>query len=202
MLLALLVVVDIDRLWTAAPFPGKSFAYIWRMQAGAGDRAPALIFEALIVPHRSLSRRGLTVLLGAISFLTALMALRSWLIGAWPVLFFSVAEVGLVIFLVRLNVTRARATELLLLDEVSLRVVRTNPHGVRSERVLPAAWLGVVLEQRRGRSPALWLISGREREEVGQSLGEVEKRNLAAALSDALHAWRHPRFDNPQLREK
>lgn len=172
------------------------------MQAGAGDGAPALIFEALIVPHRSLSRRGLTVLLGAISFLTALMALRSWLIGAWPVLFFSVPEVVLVIFLIRLNVTRARASELLLLDEVSLRVVRTSPQGVRSERVLPAAWLGVVLEPRRGRSPALWLISGREREEVGQSLGEVEKRNLAAALGDALHTWRHPRFDNPQLREE
>ena len=172
------------------------------MQAAAGDGAPALIFEALIVPHRSLSRRGLTVLLGAISVLTALTALRFWLIGAWPVLFFSVAEVGLVVFLIRLNVTRARASELLLLDEVSLRVVRTSPRGVHSERVLPAAWLGVALEPRRGRSPALWLISGREREEVGEALGEVEKRDLAAALSDALDAWRHPRFDNPQLRQE
>lgn len=172
------------------------------MQAGAGDGAPTLIFEALIVPHRSLSPRGRAVLLGVIGFLTALMALRFWLIGAWPVLFFSAAEVALVVFLIRLNVTRARASELLLLDEVSFRVVRTNPRGVRTERVLPAAWLGVALEPRRGRSPALWLISGREREEIGQALGEKAKRDLAAALSGTLHAWRHPRFDNPQLRQE
>jgi hypothetical protein len=38
--------------------------------------------------------------------------------------------------------------------------------------------------------------------EVGASLGEHEKRDLAEALRDALDRWRHPRFDNPQLREE
>ncbi len=36
--------------------------------------------------------------------------------------------------------------------------------------------------------------------EVGRSLGETEKRDLAAALQEALYRWRHPRFDNAQLR--
>jgi hypothetical protein len=36
-------------------------------------------------------------------------------------------------------------------------------------------------------------------EEVGRCLGEAEKRDLAAALDAALHRWRNPRFDNPQL---
>jgi hypothetical protein len=34
---------------------------------------------------------------------------------------------------------------------------------------------------------------------VGSCLGAAEKRELAAALEDALHRWRNPRFDNPQL---
>jgi hypothetical protein len=31
-------------------------------------------------------------------------------------------------------------------------------------------------------------------------LGEAAKRELAAALGQALHQARNPRFDNPQLR--
>jgi len=44
------------------------------------------------------------------------------------------------------------------------------------------------------------LLSVRGRsEEVARALGEAAKRDLAAALTRALHRWRNPRFDNPQL---
>jgi hypothetical protein len=33
-------------------------------------------------------------------------------------------------------------------------------------------------------------------------LGEEQKRDLADALTKALHDWRNPRFDNPQLRDE
>ena len=33
----------------------------------------------------------------------------------------------------------------------------------------------------------------------GASLGEPEKLDLAEALKAALHRWRNPVFDNPQL---
>ena len=61
------------------------------------------LFEAVIVPHRSLSPRGLRMLIGAICLLSGLMMLRFWLIGAWPVAGFSVIEIGLAVFLLRLN---------------------------------------------------------------------------------------------------
>jgi hypothetical protein len=38
------------------------------------------------------------------------------------------------------------------------------------------------------------------REQVATALGEREKRDLAAALRAALHRYRNPVFDNPQLR--
>jgi uncharacterized membrane protein len=49
--------------------------------------------------------------------------------------------------------------------------------------------------------PRLFLISRRRQFEVAQSLGEMEKRDLAEALGEALYRLRHPTFDNPQLRE-
>ena len=160
----------------------------------------ATVFEAVIVPYRSLSRRGLAILMGSIGGLCALIALRFWLIGAWPVVGFGVAEIGLAIFLLWLNAHRARASELVLLSEEALRIVRTDRSGRREERVLPVAWLNAVLEEPLGQVPRLLLVAHGVREEVATTLGEAEKRDLAAALRDALHRLRNPSFDNPQLR--
>ena len=54
--------------------------------------------------------------------------------------------------------------------------------------------------KRAFRVPALWLQSRGRRMEVAAELGEAEKRQLADALRAALHRWRNPVFDNPQLR--
>jgi uncharacterized membrane protein len=161
----------------------------------------ALLFEAVIVPHRSLSPRGLAILLGAITMLCGVTALRFWLIGAWPVAGFSVVEVGLALLLIRLNARGARASELVLLSENALRVVRVDRHGRRQERRLSAAWLNLVIEEAPGQVPRLILSAHNVREEIAAALGETEKRDLAAALSAALHRRRHPTFDNSQLRE-
>jgi uncharacterized membrane protein len=104
-------------------------------------------------------------------------------------------------WLFHLNVRAARCSEMLVLTPRGLRVARTDADGRRHELVLPPAWLNVALEERPGRVPALLLLAQGRREEIAQSLGAAEKRDLAAALGEALHAWRHPVFDNPQLRE-
>jgi uncharacterized membrane protein len=158
-----------------------------------------ILFEAVLVPHRSLSRRGLWLLLGAVALLCTLNAAVFVHIGAWPVGGFTGVELLLVALLLRLNTTAARASELLLLTPDALRIVRTDPKGRRQECVLQAAWLTVQLEERPGRVPGLWLGTRGVREEVARSLGEDAKRDLAHALQDALHRWRNPRFDNPQL---
>lgn len=162
----------------------------------------ATLFEAVIVPHRSLSWRGLRILIGVICFFSLLTVLRFWVIGAWPVAAFSAVEVGLVIFLLRLNARRARASELLLLSERRLRIVRSDMRGTRQELSLPADWLNVALEERAGRVPVLLLRRQGEQVEVAASLGEDEKRDLAHALAAALYKLRNPQFDNPQLREQ
>lgn len=159
------------------------------------------MFEAVIVPHRSLSPRGRAILLCAIAVLCGLTSLRFWLIGAWPVIGFSVLEVGLALWLIQLNARRARASELILLCENALRIVRIDARGRRQEQWLCPAWLNVVVEEAPGRVPRLFLAARNVREEIAVALGETEKRNLAAALGAALHEKRNPTFDNSQLRE-
>ena len=88
---------------------------------------------------------------------------------------------------------------MLLLSETGLKIVRTDAKGNRRELVLPPAWLNVRLTERPGRVPLLTLNTRDHSEEVGRALGETEKRDLAAALDAALHRWRHPNFENPQL---
>ncbi len=123
------------------------------------------------------------------------------MLGAWPVLPFGVIEVGLVVVMLRVNSRQARGSELILLSETELRIVRTEPSGQRREKVLPSGWLSVWLEERDGRVPRLMLSRYGMSEEIARALGEVEKRDLAACLTRALHRARNPVFDNPQLRE-
>ncbi len=157
------------------------------------------VFEAVIVPYRSLSPRGLRILIAVICLLCALTVLRFWFIGAWPVAAFSVAEISLAIFLLRLNASRARASELVLLSADTLRIVRTDRTGKRQDLQLPVGWLNVVMEELPGRVPKLLLVAHGVREEIAVTLGEEEKRDLWAALRAALHQLRNPQFDNPQL---
>lgn len=159
------------------------------------------VFEAVIVPHRSLSRRGLTLLLLAIAGICGLNAGIAIHIGAWPVGGFTGVELLLAAVLFRINAVSARASEMLLLTGDALRIVRTDPRGRREERTLAPGWLTVSLEERPGRVPGLWIVTRGVREEIGKSLGEADKRDLAQSLQDALYRLRNPRFDNPQLAE-
>jgi uncharacterized membrane protein len=78
--------------------------------------------------------------------------------------------------------------------------VRVDANGRTSEQVMPSGWLNVVLTERPGRVPGLYLAARGRQVEVAHSLGEPEKRDLAEALAGALHRLKNPVFDNPQLR--
>lgn len=161
---------------------------------------PVPVFEALLVPHRSLSRSGVIALICAIGLFSVAIGLHFGLLGAWPVTAFSLFEIPLVIVLLALNSRRARATELIMLTTDVLTVTQTGPAGRRNRVSLPAAWLRVDLEDRQGVPHVVVSTNGR-RCEVGAFLHEPNKVLLFGALRDALYRGRNPRFDNPQLRD-
>ena len=162
--------------------------------------APAPVFEAFIVPHRSLTRKGVLAVVGGLVLLTAAVAFRFWLLGAWPVVAFSVVEAPLVVLLLIINLRQARASELVMLSAQTLTVVRTDPTGRRQQASLPSAWLRIDLDPGPGTARVMASSHGRSWE-VGAFLHESERLSLFAALSDALYGLRNPRYDNPQLRE-
>lgn len=159
-----------------------------------------VLFQATIVPRRSLSRRGAWAVVGLFALAGIGGALRFALMGLWPVLGFMALEAVLAAVLLRMHVRAGRAVEMLILEPDCLRVLRRDARGRRSERRLSTAWLNPRLEEEPGRVPRLVLAAHGVREEVGAVLGEAEKRDLAAALARALRRMREPRFDNPQLR--
>jgi uncharacterized membrane protein len=159
-----------------------------------------VLFEAVIVPHRSLSVVGLRILLAAVLAACVGSSTAFVLLGAWPVGVFAGLELVLAAVLFRLHMNAARASELLLLTPAGLRIVRTSARGRVETRDLPAEWMAVRLEERRGRVPALVLQLRGHAVEVGRELGEDAKRSLAEALAEALHRRSNPVFDNPQLR--
>lgn len=170
------------------------------MESSPPARVPVL-FEAMIVPHRSLSACGLRVLIAVIAASSALTAFRFLLLHAWPVVAFSVVEVAFAILLLRLNARRARQTELVLLTEAGLHLVRKDASGREQRENLPPGWLNVVLEDVPGRVPRLLLVARELRREIGAALSEAEKRDLALTLGEAVYRLRNPTFDNPQLHE-
>ena len=161
--------------------------------------AEPCFFEAVIVPHRSLSPRGLKLLIAAITGLSICSTAMFWWLGAWPIAGFNGVEITAALLLLRYNARAARANEVILLSSSALRIIRTAQDGTRVEQEVSPAWINVHLQDRPGRVPGLFLAAHGTRLEVGASLGEPEKLDLAQALKDALHRWRNPLFDNPQL---
>jgi len=158
-----------------------------------------LLFEAEVVPHRSLSTRGLSILLASMGVVSLTVTTLCWWVGAWPIAGFNGAEMLLAALLLRMHIRGLRAREVLLLTGQHFRVLRFDQDGNRTERQLPVAWLNVVVEERPGRVPGLFVVTHGRREELARALGENAKRDLAEALRGALHRLRHPVFENPQL---
>jgi uncharacterized membrane protein len=162
------------------------------------EHAP--VFEALIVPHRSLTRRGACGIVAAMLIFSAGVALRFWFMGAWPVVIFSLLDVPLLVALLAINQHRARASELIMLHTDEITIVRTDAAGRRTQDTLPAAWLHIDLSTGQGTSKLTLSSRGRDCE-VGAFLHEPAKVSLFDALRDGLYRANNRRFDNPQLRE-
>lgn len=153
-----------------------------------------LLFEAVLRPRRSLGRGALLGVLGGLAAMSLLVSVLMARLGAWPVIGWNGAAIGLVALLFWLNHRAGRAHEIIRLSERELRVTRVTASGWREDIALPAAWADVRLEERPGTMPLLLLGTREARVEVGRQLGEAQKRALAAALNRVLHNWRHPEF--------
>jgi uncharacterized membrane protein len=164
-------------------------------------QAEPVLFDATTTPPAGLSARGLRLVAAVVLIGSGLIGTLFAVLGAWPVLGFVGVEAALVLGLLGLHRRwSGRVMERLTLAEGGLTIRRTDWRGRGEEIRLDPYWSTLLLEERPGRVSALLLRHRRTTVEIGRSLGEDQKRDLADALAGALRRYRSPVFDNPQLR--
>jgi uncharacterized membrane protein len=155
------------------------------------------LFEAMILPHRSLSVRGQCALLGILGSLLALGAVAFIQLGAWPV-GGSLASVPCRHLFFRWRARQAVPAR----SSCSERELRIIPPSERQpqQRTLTTAWLNVHLEERAGQAPAFFLAGHGHHEILAAELGEAQRRDLPRPSPPPCTACAM-NCDNPILRD-
>jgi len=159
----------------------------------AGDR---VLFDARLMPHRSLPPVGFALLMAGISLVSFGAGLTFYLIGAWPIVGFLGLDVLLVYVAFKVSFRRMRAFETLRLTQSVLVYERVTPAGVRRRWTFQPYWLRVEFDDPPEHGSQLRLRSHGRSVTVGAFLPPPERETLAAALRQALRQLRNPVFDH------
>jgi len=160
------------------------------MSERSAKAAPAVYYDAVLKPHRSLPPKGFAVLMLVLAGASFGISLVLVLNGAWPVTPFFGVDVALVYVAFRLNYRQARQSEALRLTEESLTVDRISIYGERRRWQFQPFWLRVSFEECDEHTNRLVLNSHGTALVVGSFLGPAERRGVAAGLRAALARWR------------
>ncbi|MDH3229114.1 MAG: DUF2244 domain-containing protein [Alphaproteobacteria bacterium] len=155
----------------------------------AGDGR--VFFDAVLHPHRSLTRRGFTVVMAVTAAGLFAVGLLFLLLGAWPVIGFCGLELLLLYIAFRVSFRDARAAERIRLSDAGLEVSRVTPAGaVAGHWRFPPNWLRVTLDEPPQHDSKLLLSSHGRSVVIGRFLTPDERAELAEALRAALDRWR------------
>lgn len=147
------------------------------------------LFEALLVPHRSLGRTGFVLLMGALLFGWAVTGIVFLSHGAWPVFGFFGLDVLLVYLAFRANYRAARAREEVSVSRIALDIRKTAPSGRTEEHRFNPFWarFSVSRHEEIGIT-RMQVESGGESVRIGGFLNPDDRESFAAAFARALAA--------------
>jgi len=145
-----------------------------------------ILLDLALYPHRSLSPRGFTILMIAISAVSFCAGLVFFLKGAWPIFGFFGLDVALIYWAFKASYRSGRAHEVIRMTPRELTVERVSASGRSRRWSFQPYWLRVVLEERTGRTSRLTLRSHGREFEVGDFLTTEERDEVATALRHAL----------------
>jgi uncharacterized membrane protein len=143
-------------------------------------------FHAVLTPYRSLAPSGFLILmiaLGAMSFITGVVFLVA---GAWPVLGFFGLDMLLVYVAFKLNYRSGRAYETLDLTPERFTLTRVHPSGRQEQFYCNPYWARVNLREWPDGRTILSIVAQGKELAFARFLTDDERRDLAAALKDAL----------------
>ena len=147
---------------------------------------PGEQFRAILLPHRSLGRKGFVALMGVVCLVSAFAALRFYQLGAWPVIAFFGLNVLLIYGAFRLNYRAAKLYELIELTASELRLTRVYPSGHSQSWSFNPYWVRLELEEFEAEADRLSLRYHGRVLTFGSFLSDEEKRGFAHALGAAL----------------
>lgn len=150
-------------------------------------RTETPIFRALLVPYRSLGRRGFTVLmvfLGVVSLATGLGFLVK---GAWPVFGFFGLDVLLVYLAFRASYRSARAREEVEVTRLELAIRKIAPNGAVRESHYNPFWARFHVQRHDEIGITRMQVAGEGRAtEIGGFLNPDDRESFALAFNRAL----------------
>ncbi|MCY6383048.1 DUF2244 domain-containing protein [Hoeflea prorocentri] len=147
----------------------------------------APVFEALLTPHRSLSRTGFVILMVIVVAATAFHGLIFAVAGAWPVTGFFIFDLVLLGGAFWLNYRAARAREVVSVSRTDLSIRKVAPSGrVREHRFNPF-WARFHIARHEEFGITGMRVTGEGRStDVGSFLNPDDRESFAQAFAGAL----------------
>ena len=152
--------------------------------------AAAVLFDAMLTPHRSLSPRGFLVLRSLVCAVSFTAGVAFFLMGAWPVVGFMGADVLLIYLAFRINYRRARMFEEVVLTRDALVVRRVDHWGAEKRWTFQPYWLQVRMDDPPEHESQLTLRSHGKSLVIGAFLTPEERLSLARELQQHLAVCR------------
>lgn len=150
------------------------------------EASAPLYMDAVIQPNRSLSTRGMWVVLGVFALFNLYVAVFLVLIGAYPVpIFLGLDLVGVVVAF-RVYRRRASRAERVRVDADQITVSREDARGSQQVWASPTAFTRVQFEGASEHARRLSLHLSSRSVAIGQALGADERARLAARLREAI----------------
>ena len=150
------------------------------------DAAAPLLFDAVLYPHRSLSRTGFWLVMGLVSTVSFGAGIAFYRAGAWPVVGFFGLDVALIYLAFRMNYRAAWLTDIIKLDERELSIRRITPRGKVFSWTFQPFWVRVRMDNPPTRDSDLVISSHGRSLALGEYLSPEEKLGVAQALNAAL----------------
>ena len=157
---------------------------------GSGDAA--VLFDAILHPNASLSRRGFAVLMVAVGTIGLTIGGLFLISGAWPIFGLYGLDILIVYWAFRINYRDARRYEIVRLTADQLTVERGGPSRTPKTWSFQPYWLTVSMDDPPEHHSQLTLSSHGRSLVVGSFLSPDERHEFAEALRAALARAREP----------
>ena len=155
---------------------------------GAMNARDELPFCAELVPHRSLSPTGFTVLMAIVAGISFIAGVVFLVIGAWPVVGFFGLDVALIYGAFKLNFRDSERREIVEVRDHDVVVTRMIPGKPAQQLTFQRTWLQIELEEDVERE-LIGPLRLRERGrsfEIGGFLSPDDRKDFCKALKNAV----------------